>query len=356
MKMTMKFTILAGLFLALTQPLNAWSTFGSNKQPSLGKKSTALDVLTQLNREEKLAPYVTEGGVAVVTGGNTGIGAVSVKTLALAGMKVVLCARNLESAEALVKGMPSHISDMIEIQELDLADLDSVNTAAKAISDKYPKIDVLLNNAGVMAPPSKMETAQNIELQFGTNHVGHHMLTRLLLPTLKEKSRIVTVASEAHRGPSSKKGIQWQPADYSGWREYGQSKLANILFAKRLQELLIQEGKADVTSVCLHPGIIATNLWQYFPKIVRPLSKLFSDKTVEQGAATNVYLCLADNVVGAAYYSDCQVAEPTSTAEEVKLRMDLWDYTEKLIKEKGFELPMELVSNTPSDILETSAI
>lgn len=358
--MATKLTILAGIFLALARPAEAWSTLGgfknknnNNNQKALGKKSTALDVLTHLNRENQLAPYVQAGGVAVVTGGNTGIGAVSVKTLALSGMKVVLCARNVLAAEALVREMPSHIAEFVEIQQMDLASLLSVEKAAKEISEKYPQIDVLLNNAGVMAPPSKLETKENIELQFGTNHVGHHMLTRLLLPSLKDNSRIVTVASEAHRSPKS--DVIWQPENYSGWREYCQSKLANILFAKRLQELLIQEGKPDVISVCLHPGVIGTNLWQNFPKIVQPLTKLIADKTVEQGAATNVFCCLADEVVGGAYYSDCQVAQPTSTAEEVNLRVALWEYTEDLIKENGFSLPKELVKSEQASPLETSA-
>jgi retinol dehydrogenase-12 len=335
----MNLTIVVALLLAVVQPIEAFGS-STSKGSSLGKKSTALDVLTHLNRSNQLA--FPEGGVAVVTGGNAGIGAISCKTLALAGMQVVLCARNVEAAQEVVDQWASHISARVEIQELDLANLSSVQQAAKAISEKHPDISILLNNAGVMAPPTKLQTAQQIELQFGTNHVGHHMWTRLLLPYVNDKGRIVTVASTAHSFPKSP-DVTWQPEDYSGWREYGQSKLANILFAKQLQDLLMQQGKMDIQSVCLHPGVIGTSLWRYLPKLVQPLTRLFADKTVEQGAATNVYCCLAEPIQGAAYYSDCQVTQPTSTAEDVQLRMDLWEYTEALIAEKGYEMPQELV-------------
>ena len=335
----------------LIQSTHGWTNLGSTSAGmSLGKKSTALDVLTVLNRSNQLFPYckTTAPGddaaaVAVVTGGNAGIGAVAAKTLALAGMQVVLCARNVASARQVVDSWPAHLSSRVDIQQLDLANLTSIQEAARSVCQRYPEISLLLNNAGVMAPPNKLLTAQGIELQFGTNHVGHHMWTRLLLPQLNDDGRIVTVASTAHSMASSGKVQAWQPSDYSAWREYGKSKLANILFAKRLQELLVLNGKQDIKSVSLHPGVISTSLWQYLPKIVQPFTRLFADKTVDQGAATSVYCCLADDVQGAAYYSDCKVVQPTSTAEDVMMRKKLWEYTEALIQEKGFELPSELV-------------
>ena len=301
--------ITALLLTLLVHPLDAWSTFGGggsrNANSMLGKKSSALDVLTELNQSNQLAPHVVSGeGVAVVTGGNAGIGAVSCKTLALAGMKVVMCARNVQAAQAVVDSWPSHVRELVSVQELDLADLQSVEEAVKNILNKHPTIDVLLNNAGIMALPKKQTTKQDIELQFGTNHVGHHFLTRLLLPHLKQggSGRVVTVASEAHRSASAT-SAEWQSSDYSGWREYSRSKLANVLFAKHLDAQLMSSdnhNNNNIDSVSLHPGVIGTNLWQYFPKFVRPLTKLFADKTVEQGAATSVYCCLAKNVEGAA--------------------------------------------------------
>lgn len=349
--------------VTLIRSTQAWTNLGRKAADmSLGKKSTALDVLTYLNRSNQLLSYVTPDAasppeksvVAVVTGGNAGIGAVACKTLALAGMQVVLCARNVESAQELVDAWPTHVSSRIDIQALDLANLTSIQEAAKSIRQRYPEISILLNNAGVMALPKKALTAQGIELQFGTNHVGHHMLTRLLLPHLKDQGRIVTVASTAHTMAYGK--IQWQRPDYSAWREYGQSKLANILFAKRLQELLVQEGKMDIQSVSLHPGVIRTSLWQHLPWLLQPLTRLVTDKTVDQGAATSVYCCLADRVQGGAYYSDCKVVQPTKTAEDATMRKELWDYTEALIQEKGFELPKELVRDGTKSLQAEAAV
>jgi NAD(P)-dependent dehydrogenase (short-subunit alcohol dehydrogenase family) len=350
--------------------LQAWGNFGSkHENVGVGVKSTALDVLAYLNRSNKLSfihPMDSVDGViqetdnnnnddkedsdviAVVTGGNSGIGAITCKTLALAGCsKVILCARNPKAAKELIEKWPSYIANRIVIQELDLANLNSVYRAAEQIRQLSPSsngkfISMLVNNAGVMAPQKRLETQQGIELQFGTNHVGHHMLTRLLLPSMKDTSRIVTVASTAHT--MAPVPIQWErPMDkYSPFGDYGQSKLANILFAKRLQELLKQDDQdTTMLSVSLHPGVIRTPLWKTVPGFVQALSIFFADKTIEQGAATSVYCCLADDIQGGAYYSDCNVAKlkQGTLVDDTKLRIDLWDYTECLIEEKGFVLP-----------------
>jgi NAD(P)-dependent dehydrogenase (short-subunit alcohol dehydrogenase family) len=302
--------------LAWTSPFKASSTSAA---PALGKKSTALDVLKELNRSEKLASYVKPDATAIVTGGNSGIGVATVSTLALSGMKVVLCARNMKSAQEAREQVPEWCRDNVSIQKLDLADFDSIQ----------------VNNAGVMALPKRMETKQGIEMQVGTNHVGHHMFTRLLLPSLKENSRIVTVASMAHQ---MDKGGDWDSVEsYSAWQTYGKSKLANVLFAKSLQDKLNEAG---------HPGVIKSNLWRNTPSILQGVVGIFADKTVEQGAATNVYCALASEVEGGAYYKDCHVETPTTVAQDAALREDLWSYTEKLIGNKGYELPSTLVKET----------
>lgn len=324
------------MLFALVSPSKAFSA-------ALGKKSTALDALTTLNKSNHLAPYVMPEGVAVVTGGNSGIGAVSIATLALSGMRVVLCARNVQSAEDTKQSLPEYCRPLVDVQELDLADLNSVEKASKAILAKYGQIDLLLNNAGVMAIREKQLTAQGVEMQFGTNHVGHHFFTRLLLPYMNTNGRVVTVASTAHTfatGPT----MDWEPATYTPWGAYGQSKLANILFAKRLQDLVVENGRADLTSVSLHPGVIATSLWRFLPWFLQPFKGFIADKTIEQGAATNVFCSLADKVTPGAYYSDCQVTEPTATAKDLALRKQLWDYTEALIAKKGFVMPESLVA------------
>jgi len=336
-------------------------------------------------------------GIAVVTGGNSGIGAVTVETLALAGMKVILCARNVNAAKQMVEQQlqlvsPAIKQQNIQIQQLDLSDFNSIQQAANNIiilttdddddddddeknnKTKKKKIDVLINNAGVLAPSTKQFTAQEIELTFGVNHVGPHMLTRLLLPHMAKGGRIINVASTAHRmastpsssssSSSSKPQMVWQREnDYQEWREYSDSKLANILFAKRLQELCMQAGRTDISSVSLHPGVIGTNLWRNSPlssssstssssssssflqllRLVRPLvNTVFFDKTVDQGAATTVYCALTERVDGGSYYDNCRVAQTSQLAEDVDTRKHLWEFTEHLIQQKGFTLPETL--------------
>ncbi len=318
---------------------------------SLGKKSTALDVLGELNRNNMLASYVKEGSTAVVTGGNSGIGAVTVSTLALAGMNVVLCARNEESAQKVLEQVPEWCRDKVSIQKLDLGDFDSIQQASKDIVRKFGKISVLCNNAGVMAIPNRQVTENGIEQQVGINHVGHFMLTRLLLPSMDPNGRIVNVASTAHE--FAKDDRDWDSKQsYSAWGTYGKSKLANILFAKGLQDRLNKSEQNGITSVSLHPGVIKTNLWRNTPSLLQFATNLFADKTVDQGAATNVYCSLVDEVEGGAYYKDCAVAMPSTVAQGTDIRQDLWEWTEKVIENKGYELPTSF--ETTEAVAETS--
>jgi len=321
---------------------------------TLGKRSTALDVLKSLNSASRLAPYVARGrddvGVAVVTGGNSGIGAVSVETLAVSGMKVVLCSRSLESGEAIRSSFPDWCRRNVRVQKLDLADLGSVQDAANEIRRTEGTVHVLLNNAGVMATPKRMETKQGFELQIGTNHVGHHMFTRLLLPSMSSDGRVVTVASEAHRmARINFEDINFEESNsYSPWGAYGQSKLANILFAKELNDQLKQQG-SKILSVSLHPGVIASNLWRYStPTFIRGLLlSLISNKSLEQGAATSVYASLVEpnEFNGGEYLDDCAVAEPSSIGKDSNRtnRRKLWDKTEAMIHNAGYKLPASLL-------------
>jgi len=333
----------ARIVSSLTFPFQRSSSSSSS---ILGKKSTALEVLELLNRTEGLAAYAIgdSPGTAVVTGGNAGIGAVTVSTLASTGMNVVLCTRNIEAGQAAVKAnVPVEFRDRVTVQQLDLADMNSVQTACEQILSQNESIDIIVNNAGVMSPPKRMETSQKLELQFGTNHVGHHMFTRLLLPKVSKNGRIVTVASSAHGMGKIKKNA-WGTGPYSPWGSYGESKLSNIFFSKELHDRLIAKGRSDIQSVTLHPGVIATNLWQYSPSFAQKLVSIFlANKSVEQGAATNVYCALAKDVSGGAYYDNCRIATPKAMAEVVSARKELWEYTENLIANEGFKLPSELL-------------
>jgi retinol dehydrogenase-13 len=357
--------LILSLTMVFGQSLStACRTTASTATTNLNKKSTALDVLEQLNKSKKLASYVNYNNsnnnkddqpVAIVTGGSSGIGIPTVATLALANMKVVLCARNIPAAEAAVKSLPSYLHINIRIQELDLADMASIEAAAKEIIQKEGNlggIHVLLNNAGVMAPPKREATAQGLELQFGTNHVGHHMFTRLLLPSMVDDGRIVTVASTAHSfGEFNFQNLNYdtdaiEKRKYSGWGAYGQSKLANIIFTKGLSDELKQAG-SGIKAVSLHPGVIGTNLWKYSPWWAKPLlNALVTDKNVEQGAATNVYCCLVDGkeFEGGEYFTDCAIKEPKQNGKDEKgvLRKKLWSATEDIIRKNGFALPETL--------------
>src|SRR5437899_812371 len=177
------------------------------------------------------------GRTAIVTGANSGIGLVAARELARAGAKVVLACRNVEKGEAAATEIrTSAPTAAVEVAELDLGSLASVRAFAERCRSAHDALDLLINNAGVMAPPRRT-TSDGFELQFGTNHLGHFALTGLLLDRLlaTDGARVVNVSSTAHRfGHIRFDDLQWRNG-YSKWRAYGQSKLANLLFTHELQ-------------------------------------------------------------------------------------------------------------------------
>jgi len=206
------------------------------------------------------------GRVAVVTGANSGIGLVAARELAGHGATVVVACRDTSKGEAAVDSMridlaPNGNDAEFEVRALDLADLGSVREFAAGVIAAFPDgIDLLINNAGVMAPPRK-ETADGFELQFGTNHLGHFALTGLLFEQLKKKddSRVVTISSNAHKmGKMNFEDLQSEDG-YRRWSAYGQSKLANLIFALDLQKR-IDEAGLKMKSMAAHPGLSSTNL------------------------------------------------------------------------------------------------
>lgn len=189
------------------------------------------------------------GRTVIVTGANSGLGEVTARELARAGATVILAVRNEEKGRAAAATMPGDT----EVRRLDLQDLASV----RAFADGVAKVDVLVNNAGIMAVPYA-KTVDGFESQIGTNHLGHFALTNLLLP--KVSDRVVTVSSMMHLiGVISLKDLNWTSRPYLAWPAYGQSKLANLLFTKELQRRLTQVG-SPVRAIAVHPGYSATNL------------------------------------------------------------------------------------------------
>ena len=193
------------------------------------------------------------GRTVVVTGANSGLGLITARELARAGASVVLAVRNTAKGDEAAAGMTGDV----RVARLDLQDLASIREFAAGFSGPQDTVDVLINNAGIMAVPYA-RTTDGFESQIGTNHLGHFALTNLLLPTITD--RVVTVASVMHLvGRINLQDLNWKARPYSAWPAYGQSKLANLLFTSELQRRLERTGSA-VRAVAAHPGYSATNL------------------------------------------------------------------------------------------------
>jgi NAD(P)-dependent dehydrogenase (short-subunit alcohol dehydrogenase family) len=193
------------------------------------------------------------GRTVIVTGANSGLGAVTARELSRNGAKIILAVRNTGKGEAAARQLPGFDTGQVEVRPLDLQDLSSV----RQFADGVDKVDVLINNAGIMAAPFSL-TADGFESQIGTNHLGHFALTNLLLPKLTD--RVVTVSSMAHwPGRINFDDLNWKTRRYSPWLAYSQSKLANLLFTSELQRRLDSVG-SPLRALAAHPGYSHTNL------------------------------------------------------------------------------------------------
>ena len=193
------------------------------------------------------------GRTVIITGANSGLGAVTARELARKGAKIVMAVRSTEKGEAAAQQITGPKTGQVEVRQLDLQDLSSV----RQFADGIDKADILINNAGIMATPYGL-TVDGFESQIGTNHLGHFALTNLLLPKLTD--RVVTVSSEVHRiGRISLDDLNWKTRRYSAWLAYGQSKLANLLFTSELQRRLEAAG-SPLRALAAHPGYSHTNL------------------------------------------------------------------------------------------------
>ncbi|BBY55342.1 SDR family NAD(P)-dependent oxidoreductase [Mycobacterium koreense] len=247
------------------------------------------------------------GRVAVITGSNTGIGFEAARVLADHGAQVVLAVRNLAKGEAAAAQIRAqHPDAQVAITQLDLASLESIRTAAADLRSAYPRIDVLINNAGVMFTP-RQETADGFEMQFGTNHLGHFALTGLILDRLVgvEGSRVVTVSSNAHRLKAAIHfdDLQWQRR-YSRVGAYGQAKLANLLFTYELQRRLAAANEPTI-AVAAHPGASNTELMRNLPAVIRPAAKLVTPlmfQSPPMGALPTLRAATDPQVTGGQYY------------------------------------------------------
>lgn len=271
------------------------------------------------------------GRTFIVTGANSGIGAVVAQALGAAGAQVVLACRDTEKGEAVARKIGSNA----EVRKLDLADLASVRDFA----DGTEKVDVLINNAGVMALPLR-RTADGFEMQIGTNHLGHFALTGLLLDKLTD--RVVTMSSFAHQiGTLHTEDLNWEHRRYGRWSAYGQSKLANLLFSYELQRRLTQAG-SPLKALAAHPGYASTNLQSHtesFLDGVMALGNRLFAQDAEMGALPELYAAVDPNVDGGSYTGPGGLLElrgyPKLTSSNKKSNnvddaRRLWELSEKL--------------------------
>ena len=266
--------------------------------------------------------------VAVVTGTTHGIGRVTALELARAGYTVVMLCRNLDAAFAVRDLIAEELprADLRALQ-CDLASLQSVRRCAEAVRSEFPRIDVLIANAGMVSTWHRM-SEDGFELTFAVNHLGHFLLVRLLLDQLAPHARIISVASRAHlRGRLDLEDITNPGASYSGIQAYARSKLANVLFTFALARRL---AGSNVTANCLHPGIVATNLLPAWLRVLKPLiTRVILD--AEQGARTTLYLALSPQVsdISGCYFDEYQRMQSASAlANNVELQELLWKKSE----------------------------
>lgn len=278
----------------------------------------------------------------VVTGGNSGIGKEAAVALAALGATVVITARDAQKGtRALDEIRQRSGRDTVEVMALDLADFASIRTFAAQLLDRHDRLDVLVNNAGGILS-RRLETAQGFEMTFGVNHLGHFLLTDLLLDRLRasQRSRIVTVSSIGHRlAPRGMSFADLQSTHhYWSMDAYAQSKLANVLFTLELARRLDGSG---VTANCLHPGIVRTGFGSADDTTgVERLTVVLGSPfyvSAQTGARTTVFLASSPAVAGRSggYYVRCREHRPSSAARDPQAARHLWQISEQLIEDSG---------------------
>jgi NAD(P)-dependent dehydrogenase (short-subunit alcohol dehydrogenase family) len=278
-----------------------------------GYRSTAQEVVDGVD---------LSGKTAIVTGGYSGLGLETVKALAGAGAHVIVPARRPAQAQQVLADVPN-----TEVDELDLSDLDSVRSFAQRFLDSDRSLDILINNAAVMAAPEQ-RVGPGWELQFATNHLGHFALTNLLWPALERDggARVIALTSTGHKiTPIRFDDINFETTPYDKWVAYGQAKTADALFAVRLDALGQSHG---VRAFAVHPGGILTPLQRHLPQEEMVAAGWISEdgvpdermKTPEQGAATSVWAATSPQLegMGGVYCEDCDIAKPTDPDDPMK--------------------------------------
>ncbi|XP_010930751.1 short-chain dehydrogenase TIC 32, chloroplastic-like [Elaeis guineensis] len=317
--------------------MGVWNWLRGAGPSGFGSSSTAVEVTKGID-----ASHLT----AIVTGATNGIGKETARVLALRGAKVIIPSRTMESGMKVKESLLEQNPDAkLHVMEMDLSSLSSVDSFARAFNSSNKHLNILINNAGIMACPFEL-SRDGIELQFATNHLGHFLLTNLLIDKMKAtaqetgiQGRIVNVSSSVHKSGDE----SWFDLDklndksrYKVLGAYSNSKLANILHANELSRRLQEEG-STVTVNSLHPGATSTNLSRHFNfQVVLTLISALAKpllKTTAQGAATTCYLALhpdTANITGK-YFADCNEAAPSAKATNETLGKRLWEFSQELL-------------------------
>ncbi len=280
--------------------------------------------------EQVTAGIDLHGKTILVTGCNSGLGLETIRVLSKRGAHVIAAARTVAKAEEACKGLPAFTPVACELSEPD-----SVRACIKTITALDKSIDAIICNAGIMALP-KLEQKCGYELQFFTNHVGHFLLVTGLLDKLSDHGRVVVVSSDAHkRAPAA--GIEFDnlagERGYTPWGNYGQSKLANILFARELARKFAGTAK---TANSLHPGVIATNLGRHMNPVANvavAIAKPLVLKSIPEGAATQCYIATHPSLasVSGEYFADNNVSKSSAHGQDSEMAKKLWSVTEEII-------------------------
>jgi NAD(P)-dependent dehydrogenase (short-subunit alcohol dehydrogenase family) len=302
--------------------MSLMSMLKPNGKSGFGYGSTAEDVTAGLD---------LTGRTVLITGCNSGLGLEASRVLAMRGAHVLGTARTADKATAALSALSGRTTGLA----CELADPTSVRACVAAVSALDVRLDAIVCNAGIMALP-KLQQAHGYELQFFTNHIGHFLLVTGLLDRLTDRGRVVMVSSEGHRmAPSG--GIEFDNLSgarkYNDWRAYGQSKLANVLFAAELARRFAGTGRVANS---LHPGVIHTNLGRNMAGPLQFLSATFLpllQKSVPQGAATEVWAAVHPDTaaLNGEYLADCNVAKASAHGRDADLARRLWEASEQIV-------------------------
>ena len=274
-----------------------------------------------------------EGKVAIVTGANSGMGMATVEALSDKGAAVIMLCRNEERGKEALLKLTKDKPRKLDLILCDLGDFESIRNFAAAVKEKYDHIDILVNNAGFISL-DRQETKEGLERQFGINHIGHFLLTMELLELIGKGSRIVNVASGAHKTGKIHFDDINLTKGFNVIKAYSQSKLANVLFTRELARRVASRG---ITVNCCHPGAVATNIGidrdTGFGKTITGLLKPFFQTPME-GARTAIFLASDKSVenISGGYFYKCKIAKSSKRSKDKKLAKKLFELSEEITK------------------------